>query len=371
MITAGQYKDPLSAYRALRAEGKLLPDPQQQLTVEKLQSLHHALDHYQDSKGRSGWKERFGLGRRRVDPPQGLYLFGGVGSGKSMLMDLFFATAPLASKRQVHFHAFMQEVQDRLHARRKDEATNDPLKRLGQSLASEATLFCFDEFHVVNIADAMILGRLFETLFEAGVVIVATSNFAPDQLYENGLQRENFLPFIALIKKRLDLLELGHGVDYRRGRLAGREVYLTPLGEETDRRLEAIFADLTEGASPKPEILEVKGRAIAVPKAARGVASFDFSDLCEAALGPGDYLALADRYHTVVLNRVRRLSPEDRNAARRFITLVDALYEARAKLVIGAEVQARDIYREGTAVEEFTRTLSRLAEMRSEDYIKL
>ena len=370
MTEAGQYRDPLSAYRALRAGGKLLPDPQQQLTVEKLQSLHHALDHYQDSKGRTGWKERFGLGRRQVDPPQGLYLFGGVGSGKSMLMDLFFATAPLNAKRRVHFHAFMQEVQERLHARRREGAAEDPLRLLGDALAEEATLFCFDEFHVVNIADAMILGRLFETLFDRGVVVVATSNFAPDRLYEGGLQRENFLPFIALIKKRLDIMELGHGIDYRRGRLAGHEVYLTPLGPETDRKLDKLFADITQGAAAEADALEVKGRTIPVKQAARGVARFDFADLCEAPLGPGDYLALAKRYHTVFLNKVPRMSPEDRNAARRFIILVDALYEARAKLVIGAAVPAKDLYREGTAVEEFARTLSRLEEMRSQDYIR-
>lgn len=369
---AGAPEGPLAAYRALRREGGLRHDAGQLLAAEKLQSLHNALRGYRPAADGGGWKARLGLARRRAEPPQGLYIFGSVGTGKSMLMDLFFRSAPVERKRRVHFHAFMQEVQDRLHAWRRDPANKDkadPLPVIGAALAEEAWLLCFDEFHVVNIADAMILGRLFETLFARGVVVVATSNWPPDRLYEGGLQRERFQPFIALVKERLDVLELDSGVDYRLRCLKDITVYHAPLGPRSDAALDRAFAALTEGSEPAPDSLHYKGRVIAVPLAARGVARFSFAELCEQPLGPGDYLAIAGLYHTLVLSGVPALSAEKRNEARRFMTLVDALYEHRVKLVVSAAAPPERLYPSGDGAGEFQRTVSRLQEMRSADYI--
>jgi cell division protein ZapE len=362
---------PISAYRARLAAGDISFDPVQQLAAEKLQSLHNALRGYGPAGGRAGWKDRLGLGRRRADPPQGLYLFGPVGTGKSMLMDLFFASAPVDAKRRVHFHAFMQEVHDRLHAWRQANQgeRGDPLPVIARDLADDAWLLCFDEFHVVNIADAMILGRLFEALLDAGVVAVATSNVPPDRLYEDGLQRKNVLPFIDLLKQRLDVLELDGGVDYRRQRFRHLAVYHVPLGCKATAALDAAFAQLTEGASAAPASLMVKRRTLTARLAAAGVARFSFAELCEAPLGAADYLALAARFHTVILDGVPRLPPARRNEARRFMTLVDALYEHRVNLVVSADGPPDALYPKGAGSQEFKRTVSRLIEMQSLEYI--
>ncbi len=362
---------PLFAYREALHAGELQPDPCQELAAEKLQSVHNALRHYDPHSGRSGWKSRLGLARRRVEPPQGLYLYGGVGTGKSMLMDLFFEEAPVEAKRRVHFHAFMAEVHDRLHDwRQRTKGTQaDPLPDLGEALAEEAWLLCFDEFHVVNIADAMILQRLFETLFERGVVAVATSNWPPDELYIGGLQRERFLPFISLLKERLDLLELDSGRDYRLRNLLDVSVYHAPLGPKASGALDRLFAELTGGATPEPDELTVKGRRLPVPLAARGVARFTFADLCEQPLAANDFLAVARRFHTVVLEGVPRLDANLRNEARRFMLLIDALYEHKVKLLIAADAPPEGIYPDGDGSFEFQRTVSRLQEMRSPDYL--
>ncbi len=362
---------PLDAYRARRREGALASDPAQELAAEKLQSLHNALRSYRPAPGSGGWKARLGLARRAEEPPQGLYLYGPVGRGKSMLMDLFFETAPVERKRRVHFHAFMAETHDRLHAWRQKAKGGkaDPLPELARELAERAWLLCFDEFVVQNIADAMILARLFESLFEQGVVVVATSNFEPDRLYEGGLQRDRFLPFIGILKQRLDILDLGAGTDYRLARLHDRAVYHWPLDAAAEAALDEAFADLTEGAEVRPGSLTVKGRRLEIAACARGVARFGFAELCERPLGAEDYLAVATHFHSVVLSGVPQLSPERRNEARRFMTLIDALYEHRVNLVVSAAAPPESLYPEGDGAFEFQRTASRLSEMQSAAYI--
>ena len=362
-----QGEGPLALYRRKRAEGLLAPDPAQLLAAEKLQSLHNALARPGDG-GRGGWRARLGLGRRAEPATQGLYLFGPVGTGKSMLMDIFFAGAPPAKKRRVHFHAFMLEVHEALHRLRK-EANGDPIPPLARSIAAEARLLCFDEFQVADIADAMLLGRLFEALFEEGLVVVATSNYPPDDLYKGGLQRENFLPFIDLLKERVDILELDGGRDYRRRRISELDVYHTPLGAAAEAALLRAFARLTDAAAPGPETLIVQGRRLEVRKAAKGVAFFDFDELCRKPLGAADYLAIAGRFHAVILDGVPRLSADERNAARRLITLIDALYEHRVKLVMAADDLPDRLYAAGDGAFDFRRTASRLMEMQSRDYL--
>jgi cell division protein ZapE len=361
---------PLALYRQRRCAGHLEADPAQELAAEKLQSLHHALLHYQPAGGRAGWRERLGLERRREVPPQGLYIFGGVGRGKSMLMDLFFASAPVARKRRVHFHAFMLEVHDSLHQQRQEGAVDgDPLAPLAGRLAAEAWLLCFDEFHVSNIADAMLLGRLFTAMFDLGVVVVATSNSAPDDLYKDGLQRERFRPFIELLKERLDVLELDGVVDYRRKRISGMIVYHWPLGAAADAALAEAFGRLTDGVDGAPTSLVVQGRRLPVPRAAKGVARFRFADLCERPLGAADYIAIATHFHTVVIGDIPRLSAVHRNEARRFMTLIDALYEHKANLVCAAAELPDRLYAVGDGAREFKRTASRLIEMQSAAYL--
>ena len=374
---------PIAQYRARLQVGDIRRDPAQELAAEKLESLHNAISGYEPPSGRVGWKERFGLGRRREDPPQGLYLYGGVGRGKSMLMDLFYRSAPVARKRRVHFHAFMQDIHRTLNEirrreaektvkgrpRSKDRSRDDVILEVARQLADDVWLLCFDEFQVLDIADAMILGRLFEALFDAGVVVVATSNRPPRDLYKDGLQRELFLPFIDLIQQRLDLFELDSGTDYRLESMRSMNVYLTPLGQETEARLRAYFARLTHGADVGPETLIVNARELKIPMASDDIAFVSFRELCEQPLGPADYLAIAGKYDVVFLSRIPRLTPEKRNEAKRFVTLVDALYEHRVKLICSAEHPPEELYPEGMGAFEFERTISRLHEMQSENYM--
>ena len=373
--------DPLTAYRTLRRKGLIRPDPCQELAAEKLQGMHHAVIHYEPRTGVTGWRDRFGLGRRqRVAAPQGLYMYGGVGRGKTMMMDLFFDHTPVERKRRVHFHAFMIDVHERLHQWRranadrprsgkKGKGNDDPIAPLAQQLADEAWLLCFDEFHVENITDAMILGRLFTALFEHGVVVVATSNWPPDDLYKGGLQRHLFLPFIDLLKIQLDVLEIQDGTDYRLARLHGMKVYHSPLGVASSNALQTIFHDLSDGAVGEEDELLLKGRSVMVPRAARGVAWFPFDDLCAKPLGAADYIALATHYHTVIIDGVPRFTEAKRNEAKRFITLIDALYEHKTFAVIAAEAPPEQLHVADTHGFEFERTVSRLMEMQSADYL--
>lgn len=365
---------PLAAYRARRGTGTLKADPCQELAAEKLQSLWHALRDYRPALGQVGWRARFGLTRRPDPAPQGLYIYGDVGRGKSMLMDLFFETAPVERRRRVHFHAFMLEVHSRLHALRSGGGSarhaDELLPDLARQIAEEAWLLCFDEFHVTDVADAMILGRLFTALFDLGVVVVATSNWGPDDLYKDGLQRDRFLPFIALLKDRLDVLHLAGRTDYRLSRMLGAKVFHYPPGPAAAAALSRAFDDLAEGETPRACHLLVQGRRVEVPKEANGVAWFHFDALCRQPLGAGDYLAIATHFHTVIVEGIPRLPAEQRNEAKRFMTLVDALYEHKVKLIASSEVAPERIYADGAHAFEFQRTVSRLMEMQSEDYLQ-
>jgi cell division protein ZapE len=359
---------PLARYRAWREAGRLQHDPAQELAAEKLQSLAAALVGYQPGGGGEGglWA-KLGLAGAPEPPPHGLYIFGAVGRGKSMLMDMFYRAAPVAPKRRVHFYAFMQEVHDRIHQRSAAKA--EPIGPVARDIAAAATLLCFDEFQVTDIADAMILGRLFTALFDAGIVVVATSNRAPDELYRDGLQRERFLPFIALLKDKLDVLELEGGRDWRLARFTGRQVYFVPDDDRAYRALERAFGDLTDNEAASRAELTVQGRTLVVPRAAKGVAWFDFDTLCGRPLGPADYLALCGRYHTFVLDSIPRMGPDQRNEAKRFHTFIDTLYEAHGNLVASAAAAPQELYTEGDGAFEFARTVSRLVEMQGDAYI--
>jgi len=356
----------LALFNARLTAGELAPDAMQERAAARLQVLWEELQSYQPANGKT-WRKKLRLGATRAAVPKGLYIYGRVGRGKSMLMDAFFAAATVAKKKRVHFYAFMLDVHRRIHARREEKS--DPIEPVAKAIAAETTLLCFDEFHVVDIADAMILGRLFTALFAEGVVVVATSNRAPDGLYEGGLQRERFLSFIALLKQKLDVLRLDGSRDYRLARFAGRQVYFTPIDDNSYRALERAFGDLTENVSAGKATVTVLGREIAVPRTAKGVAWFSFDELCGQPLGPADYLALVARYHTFVVEGIPQMSVEQRNEAKRLNIFIDTLYEAHGNLVCSAAVPPQSLYPEGDGSFEFQRTVSRLVEMQSDAYI--
>jgi cell division protein ZapE len=358
---------PAGLYRERVQAGLIHADPAQQRVVGRLQQLHDQLRDYRPPAERRGWLDWLGLGDNGATP-KGIYLWGPVGRGKSMLMDLLFAVAPPEKKRRVHFHAFMLDVHERIEHERRAH-TDEPVAKVAADLAAEATLLCFDEFQVNDIADAMILERLFRALFEAGTVVVATSNRAAERLYENGLQRDRFLPFIALLGERLDRVELDSGRDYRLARMRGRKIYHWPNDAAAQAALETAFADLSDHAEGASQTLTVMARPLVVPRAARNVAWFSFEELCAQPLAAADYLAIAERFAAIIVEGIPRLSPQQRNEAQRFHILIDALYEARAVLVASAEVPPDQIYVAGDGSWEFERTVSRLMEMQSEEYI--
>ncbi len=359
------------AYDALIAARHWQADFDQIAILEKLDDLCRRIA-AEAGAAPSLWRRLFAVAGRATDKSRrGLYIHGAVGRGKSMLMDLFFAAAPLAAKRRVHFHAFMQEIHGELHLwRQRRMGARDPLLRLADRLAEKTRLLCFDEFHVGNIADAMILGRLFAALFARGVIVVATSNDAPDDLYAGGLQRDRFLPFIALLKQRLDIGELRGRRDYRLERLRDMRLYHSPLGEESRRRMAESFRRLTDGAEGAPVALEVHGRQWIVPRAAGRIAWLDFDTLCRRALGAADYLSLAARFDAVLIDNVLRLGVADADAAQRFLTLIDALYERRTMTIIAAADRPEALFPTGSDGHPFARAISRLVEMQSADYLR-
>lgn len=305
---------------------------------------------------------------KRAAPPIGLYLWGGVGRGKSMLMDWFFEVAPIEMKQRVHFHAFMIDVHARINMAR-ESIEGDPIAPVAKDIAAMAQLLCFDEFHVTDITDAMILSRLFEALWSRGVVVVATSNRPPEDLYENGLNRQLFMPFIKMMPEHLIIHEFAGKTDHRLRQLSAAPVYYSPLGREADAGVEAAWKRLIGPAQPRMACLTVQGRDMCINRAAAGTARASFQRLCGEPLGPADYLRLAQAFQTLILENVPKMGKDMRNEAKRFVTLIDALYETRTKLIMSAEVEPADLYRDGTGAFEFERTASRLIEMRSTDYL--
>ncbi|WP_420329704.1 cell division protein ZapE [Pseudooceanicola atlanticus] len=343
-------------YEARLKSGDLHADPAQEAVMPEFDRILDGLNALQEKRG---------FFRKSPEPPKGLYLWGGVGRGKSMLMDLFVESLDVPVRR-VHFHAFMQEIQNGLHEARKT-GVEDSLAPVVDKVAEGLRVLAFDEMQITDIADAMIVGRLFESLMSKGVVIVTTSNRVPDDLYKHGLNRQLFLPFIALIKERLVVHELSSPKDYRQNRLSGGQVYFTPANAEAREAIEGIWQDLTGGAA-EPLELTVKGRKVTLPAYRNGVVRAGFHDLCGQMLGPGDYLAVADAVKVLILENIPCLGRSNFNEAKRFVTLIDALYEAKVRLICSAADEPESLYVEGEGVFEFERTASRLREMQSADW---
>ncbi len=351
-------------YNQRIAAGEIHEDQAQIALLGLFENLREALqDAPKESTGRSLFR------RKKAAPPpaqKGIYVWGGVGRGKSMIMDLFFDHVDIAGKRRVHFHAFMQEVHAALHKVRKSGA-DDPLKTVAEDMTRDLRLLCFDEMQITDITDAMLVGRLFDLLFASGVTIVTTSNRVPDDLYKDGLQRERFVPFIELIKDRLTVFELVSDTDYRQNRLTGQRVYFSPAGAEARAAIDEVWNDLAAGTHD-PLVLTVKGRAVELPSYHNGMARASFWELCGKMLGPGDYLAIAEAVRLLVLEDIPQLGRNNFNEAKRFVTLIDALYEAKVRLIASAAAEPEMLYVEGTGSFEFERTASRLREMQDKDW---
>jgi len=371
-------------YTALIASGEIERDAAQEEALDLLAGLETRLRQRRLARKSSSLGWLFGARERREEPIRGLYLFGDVGRGKTMLMDMFFAASSVKRKRRAHFHEFMSDVHDRVReyrSRIKVSPTNgeDPIRLTAAAIAEETWLLCFDEFHVTDIADAMILGRLFSRLFELGVVVVATSNVAPVELYKDGLNRALFLPFIALIEQHMQVMELTARTDFRLEKLAGQSVWhvlddkLVTRANGCKAVLDPAWQRLISGHTGAAVTLPVKGRTLHVPRAAMGVARFSFHELCEAPLAAPDYLTIARAFHTLVLDCIPVMDYDARNAAKRFIILIDTLYDNGVKLIASAAAEPDALYcaTDGYEAQEFKRTASRLMEMRSEAYLAL
>jgi cell division protein ZapE len=368
-------------YAALVDAGKIEADPAQAELVARLMALEQRLEEHRLASKSSALGWLFGSRAKSGPPLKGLYIHGEVGRGKTFLMDLFFETSRVAKKRRAHFHEFMADVHERVYAFRQEDKGDkgassmgeDPLHRAASAIADESTLLCFDEFHVTDIADAMILGRLFTRLFELGVVMVATSNLPPNELYKDGLNRSLFLPFIALLQRQCDVVRLDSRTDFRLEKLTGVPCWYVPPDAKADAKLDEAWHRLVGNGPGHPLQLIVKGHKVEVPKAAMGVARFGFSDLCAKPLAASDYLRIAHEFHTLIIDHIPVLNYERRNEAKRFIILIDTLYDHSVKLLASAEAEPDQLYvaDEGYEAREFKRTASRLTEMRSQSYLGL
>ncbi|MBI1197104.1 MAG: cell division protein ZapE [Phenylobacterium sp.] len=365
-----------AAYDARVRSGDIRPDPAQAAALQPLLRLEAELAGDEPEGGILAM-----LRRRHPEPIRGVYLVGPVGRGKSMLMDLFYEAVGAEKKRRTHFHVFMGEIHRLIDAWRKGDRAarktrfgqhkgDDPIPPVADVVARDARLLCFDEFQVTDIADAMILGRLFEALFARGVTLVATSNRLPDELYKNGINRQLFLPFIDLLKRKVDVVPIAGPHDYRLDRLRAAGVWFSPDDPDNRRQTAALWRDMLGPEEEDGETLEVLGRKVHFPHAAGGLLRASFESLCSVALGPNDYVAVAERFHTIFLEGVPRLTPDRREEARRFVILIDALYEARTRLIVRAEAEPTLLYPEGDGAFEFERTASRLQEMRSESWLQ-
>lgn len=342
-------------YQARVAAGKIKPDEAQTAVLPELERLRADL----------AQPVKRGFFRKTIEAPQGLYLWGGVGRGKSMLMDLFVDTLDVPARR-VHFHAFMQEVQAAIHKLRSQGA-EDPIKPVAKDISDAVRVLAFDEMQITDIADAMIVGRLFEALFDGGTTVVTTSNRLPDDLYKDGLNRQLFLPFIDFLKKRMVVRELASDRDHRQDRLAGAQVFFTPANAEARSQIDTLWEELTHGLE-ETLTLHVKGREVELPRYHNGVARASFFDLCGRMLGPADYLKLAESVRVLIIENIPQLSRRNFNEAKRFVTLIDTLYEARVKLIASAAAQPEMLYVEGEGSFEFERTASRLREMQAAEW---
>lgn len=362
---------PIDLYKQNVRAGSLQPDPVQDRAIEALDRLYSDVIAFQGEK--KSWIQRIASFNQKTSSPRGVYLYGSVGRGKTMLMDTFFNALPdTVKKRRVHFHAFMIEVHDYMHSRREAGTIEDmdqSLPSLAARISERSRVLCFDEFHVTDVADAMILGRLFTALFDLGVAVVTTSNWPPDDLYKGGLQRDRFLPFIELLKQRMEVIYLNSPTDYRARRLREMTVYFHPLNTVSRQKADQVFKTLTDSDDPSPDLIVVKGRTLEIPVTAKGVARIGFAQLCERPLGAEDYIAIAKRYHTIFIEDIPRLGYDRRNEAKRLMTVIDVLYDARRNVVITAEEPPEKLYTGSDHAFEFQRTVSRLLEMQTPSYL--